>query len=142
MTPIITTLYSEIKAILDKVTNIKEKFARASSVFKAYPAVVYSLDSIENAYSTTTENFKVYKFKLFVIIGVEQTTIDNIAGTVMPNTLDAIIQQFDTDWSLNSIDGHRCWVVLNGGAIGVEKSESGLLAVAELELTIKISTNN
>lgn len=142
MTPIIKTLYSEIATIIAGVSNVKESFPHPQSKFTKYPACIYFLTGIENAFSTTSENFKTYKFKIFVLIGVEQTTISNVMGNVLPNTTDNLIQAFDTNWSLTSIDSHRCWATLNGGAISLAQEANGLMGVAELDLNIKISTNN
>ena len=68
--------------------------------------------------------------------------MSNIFENVLANTSDAILEAFDSNWKLNSIEGHRVWIRIDAGNWGVEKTDKGLLGVAEYDLIIKLSVNN
>ena len=142
MTKIYQTIYSEIYTILSGVSNVKEIVKHPTANFSKYPAVVYFPASVSNVFSTSADNFREYKFKLFVVAGVDQTTMSNIFENVLANTSDAILEAFDSNWKLNSIGGHRVWIRIDAGNWGVEKTDKGLLGVAEYDLIIKLSVNN
>jgi len=142
MSTIYKTLYSEIETILESVTNVKQIVKYPISKFDAYPAVVYFPSEISNIFSTSSDNFREYKFKMYVVVGASQETLANIFENVLSNTCDAILQAFDTNWNLNSLDGHRVWLRIDSGNWGLEDSDKGLIAVAEMNLIIKMSVNN
>lgn len=142
MSTVYTTLYTEIENILKTVTNVKEIFKKPTTKFSKYPAVIFFPSSVENVFETTSENLRNHKYKLFVVIGVEQTNLDFVFGTVLANTCDAIISAFDENWSLNSIDGHRCWLRIDAGSWSYDNTENGMIAYAEFDLIIKVLTNN
>ncbi len=139
---IFTQLYNEIKTILEKVSNVKEIHQAPTDIFTKYPAVVFFPSGVSNVFSTTSDNFKEYKFKMFVLAGTEGTNMNNIFVNVLSNTSDKILEQFDKDWSLNNIDGHRVWLRIEAGTWGLEKTNKGLTAVAEFEILVKLSTSN
>lgn len=139
---IFETLYSEIKTILDGVSNVKQVFEAPTSDFTKYPAVVFFPAQMSNAFFTTSDNFREYKFKMFVVVGVDQSTMNFAFKTVLSNTCDAILSAFDTNWKLSNIDGHRAWIRIDTGNWAVEKTDKGLLAVAEFDLVIKLAVNN
>jgi hypothetical protein len=137
-----TTLMTYISTTLAKVTKLALVLPHPCDLVNAYPAVIFMPDAMTNAYESTAENRKAYKFKLWVIVGAEQTTIKQIFATTLPNVVDDIIQQFDTDYNGGTIDGHRVWATLTSGTWSVNKTDKGLEAVCELSLTIELNTNN
>ncbi len=136
------TIYDEIEDILETVENVKQIVKHPTANFSKYPAVVYFPAEVSNVFSTNTDNFREYKFKMFVVAGVDQTTMSNIFENVLSNTCDAILEAFDSGWKLNSIDGHRVWIRIDAGNWSVEKTNKGLLGVAEFDIIIKLSVNN
>lgn len=142
MSKIYQTIYTEIDNIIKGVPNIKEIKKAPSTNFTKYPAAIFFPSQVSNIFSTNADNFREYKFKLFIVAGVEQTTMDNIFQNVLANTSDAVIQAFDTNWSLNTIEGRRAWIRIDAGNWGVEKTDKGLIGVAEYDLIVKLSVNN
>ncbi len=141
-TAIYTTLISKILTSLQSVTKVKEIFAYPATKISKYPAVIYFPDSFENSFETIKENLKVYRFKLFVVIGTEQKSLNDIFGTVLPNVVDDILAQFDQDFDAGTIDGHRTWLLVDTGQWTLTETKDGLEAVAELNLRFKLITNN
>ena len=141
-TQILTTLISNIKTLLQTVTEIKEVKAHGYSRLTKYPAVVFIPESFENSYQSTEENFETHKFKIWVIVGVSETTLDNAFETVLPKAVDAIKEKINDSWDGGTIDGHRVWYTLDSGNFGLSEEDKGLQAWAELSLTIKLTTNN
>lgn len=136
------TIYNEIEDILETVENVRQIVKHPTANFSKYPAVVYFPAEVSNVFSTNADNFREYKFKMFVVAGVDQTTMSNIFENVLSNTCDAILEAFDSGWKLNSIDGHRVWIRIDAGNWSVEKTDKGLLGVAEFDIIIKLSVNN
>ena len=137
------TLLTKINTTLESVSNIKEIFSVPNPKLSKFPAVFFKPDGFENAFETNDENMKTYRFILIVIIGVKQTTLDNIFGTVLPKTVDAIVEQFDADWNYGTIDGHRMWAKIDSaGPWEVSEEQDGLVAYAPLNLEIKLLSTN
>lgn len=139
---IYTNLISQISAILSGITNIKEVIAYPASKLTKYPTAIFFPSSFENSFETTRENSKVYKFKLYIVIGATQSTVNNIFSTVLPNTVDSVMEAFDFGWSGSSINGHRTSIKIDSGDWTLSEENKGLEAVAELNITIKLLTTN
>lgn len=140
---IYSTLISKIETILGNVSNVKQIVPHPLvGKINKYPAVIFFPADFDNEFETTSENFKIYKFKMYVVVGTEQKTMLSIFNTVLPHTVDAILAQFDSDWDFGAIGGHRSWIKIDSGmwSLGVEKE--GLEASAEMDVSIKLLTNN
>lgn len=135
------TLHTAIKSILDGAETIKQVIGYPTASLNKYPAVVFFPSGVSNVFSTTAENFREYKFKMFVVAGVDQTTMKKVFEDVMSKACDDVLAEFDENWSLNSIDGKRTWIRIDSGNWGVEKTDKGLLATAEFEIIIKLSVD-
>jgi hypothetical protein len=133
-------LIPKIQDTLETVSAIKAIHPYPSAHPTVYPAVVYFPDTLENSFSTTADNFKRYRFRIFIFIGVTQTTIAKVFTTTLPKAVDAVIAAFDRDWDGGVIEGHRVWASLNSGTWGLANNEGSLEAVAELNVEIKLST--
>ena len=142
MSVIYSSLISKIKTTFEAVTNIKEVFAHPASKLSKYPAVVFYSNDFENSFETVADNYKIYSFKAWVIIGCPQTSLSNVFETVMPNTIDAILEEFDAEWDGGTIDGHRVSILVDGGNWGASEGQAGLEAWAELNIKIKVLTTN
>lgn len=145
MTSIYTNLIGQIQGILDTVKatgKIKEIFAYPATKINKYPAAIFFPASFENSFENSNENKKVYRFKLFIVVGAKQTEVSTIFATVLPNAVDAVVEQFDADWSLTSINGHRTWIKIDSGDWTMAEDKDGLEATAELNLEVKLLTNN
>jgi hypothetical protein len=134
-------LYNEIDTILQGVSNVKEIHKAPTDIFTKYPAVVFFPAGVSNVFSTTSDNYKEYRYKMFVIAGTEGTTMNNLFVNVLSNTSDKILEAFDENWSLSNISGHRVWIRIEAGTWGLEKTNKGLSAVAEFDIIIKLSTS-
>jgi len=144
MSTVYTTLYSAILAILNGISGAEnwEIHQKPVSKFGKYPAIVFFPSSVDNVFDTTAENKRNHKFKLFVIVGVEQTDLDTVFGTVLANACDKVISAFDSGWSLTTIDGHRCWIRIDAGNWNYDNTEGGAIAYAEFDLIVQLLTNN
>ena len=141
-TNIQTVLIAEIKAMLESVSEIKEVKAHGYTRIEKYPAIIFTPDSFENSFLSTTENEETYKFKIWIIIGATQSTLDNIYERILPNAIDAVKEKINNAWSGGTIDGHRIWYQLDSGRPGLSEEAKGLQAWGELSLTVKLATNN
>lgn len=109
-----------------------------------FPAVVFFPDTDNNTFETNAENMKQYRFRAFVFIQLnEQTNAQKIYTDAMPKVIDAIYAQFDQDWDMGTVDGHRVWVLLEGGRWDTDASSAkGKIVYAELNIRIKALTTN
>lgn len=138
-----TTLISKIKTTLEAVTNVKEVFSIPKTKITKYPAVFFKPIGFTNDFETNKENSKTYRFTMMVIVGAQQTTLDNVFNTVLPNTVDAILAKFDEDWDGGTIDGHRCRIKIDSAdAWEISGEQDGLEAYAPLNVEIRVLTTN
>ena len=136
------TLLSKIQTTLDTVTAIKATYAYPTSSITSYPAVVYFPDSFDNSFETSADNMKVYRFRMFVVVGATQKTNTDIFSTVLPKAVDAVLAAFDAGWDGGTISGHRAWMLMNSGLWSMAETQQGLEATAELSLQVKVATTN
>lgn len=141
-TQILTKLIADVKTLLGGVSEIKEVKAHGYSKFTKYPAAVVMMESFDNVFDSNQENTETHRFKIWIIIGATQTTMDNIFETVLPKTIDAVKEKLNENWSGGAIDGHRIWYRLDSGITGLSEENKSLEAFSELILTIRLNTNN
>jgi hypothetical protein len=136
------TLLTKIGTTLSKISLVKDNFYYPKTKMTKFPSVFYFPAGFENSYDTNAENFKIYRFNLFVIVGVSQTTLSN-GVDVLAKTVQAIIAQFDEDWNQGTIDGHRVWTVINSGnPWQLSQEEDGQELSAQLTIEIKLLSTN
>lgn len=135
-------LIPAIKAVLASVSEIKEVAAHPAQKISKYPAAIFYPVNVDNSFEDTADNMKIYNFKLFVVVGVGQTTIENVFTTILPKAVDAVMAKFDAEWDGGNIDGHRVIYLLNSAEWGMSPTEQGLEAYAEFNLQIKLLTSN
>lgn len=136
------SLISDIKAIVQGITAVKEVYAYplAGNPTK-YPAVIFFPDSFTNDFDTVKTNFKLYRFKMWVVVDLAGTTEEAVFTSILPKTVDKVVQAFDTAWNGGTTEaGHRIWQVIDSGIWGMSEEQSGKRAFAELTLTVKFST--
>ena len=138
---IYSEIYDQIDTILQGVTNVKEIHKNPTSKFTKYPAVVFFPSGVSNVFSTTASDFREYSFKLFIVVGIDQTTMENVFQNVMANTCDKVLQAFSENWSMSNIEGRRAWVNVDSVGWSVDTSDKGLLAVAEYDIIVKLSVD-
>ena len=149
---IITTLISQIKSIIDTITlevdgeqvkRFKDVFAYPTEEPENYPAIIFFPDRTENTFNNSQQNFKVYRFKLWVVAGITTTAdTSTLFETILPNACDSLMEAFDTNWCLNSIDGHRVWANIDLVKVIKSDNDKGTQAVGEFDIVIKMITNN
>jgi len=138
-----TQLISKIKSTLSSVDSIKEVVAYPSGGnFDNYPAVVFFPDSFENDFSTTKTNEKIYRFKMWIVVNAEKFTTEEVFEEILPKNVDEVLEKFDNDWDYGTINGHRARALINSGFWGMGEEENGKVAWAELDLLIKVQTDN
>jgi hypothetical protein len=142
---IYSTISGKIEEILEKVKTagkLAEIHSNPTSKFKAYPVAVFFPTSVENEFETNRENIKVYNFRLYLIAMASQSSINKLYNTVMPNLVDDVLEEFDSSWDLDSIDGHRVWIRLESGNWETSVEQQNLIVYSEFNLQIKVLTNN
>ena len=143
------TLITNIKSILDTLTGVGQKLSvvydhplNKGDTISGYPAVVFYPVAHENAFMSNEENFKEYRFKVFVLVECEVASIENVFKTILAEAVDDVVQKFDDEWNGGVISGHRVWYRMTSGDWYLDQEESGLVATAELNLLIKLATSN
>lgn len=141
MTSIYPTINTKIQSILEGIIQIKSIYAYPATKIDSYPAAVYYPASMENSFESTTDNFKIYKYKLWIVVNAERKNIQDIFNTVMPNVMDAVLEKLDDEWSFVSIGGHRVWCKVDAGSWSVSEEQSGIEVTAEIDLSVKMLTS-
>lgn len=137
-----TELTAKIQTTLDSVDKIKESFAYPENAFTKYPAVVYYPSEVQNAFETTVDNMKIYKYKMWIIIGVTPETKQDVFTSKLPDAVDAVLAAFDANWSAGEIEGHSGWFWIDVGTWGLSSAQDGETAFAEITLNYKTLTSN
>jgi len=136
-------IYTKIIEVLETVENIKEikdtPLEEGEKLTK-YPAVVVYPEGNTNVFDTSATDFREYRFKMFVIVAIDQTTVQNVFRNVLSNTNDAVLEAFSKGWDFNSIDGSRVWARIESGNWGIN-NEQGKVAFSEFSLIIKLSVS-
>lgn len=136
-------LIQSIKTTLESVTAVKSVYPyalREGDKIKKFPAVVFFPDSSENSMETESQNFKEYRFSLFVIVSVENTTNQKVATEILPNVVDKIVQKFDEQWSIEG--SGRTWQLIDSGSPWtMPYTDSGIEMTAPLNLRVRTLTN-
>lgn len=138
----ISILIDYIETTLEKVGSVKEILPHPSETIDKYPCVIYFPDSFDNDFSSTKDNSKIYRFKMYIVVGSVSKTKEFIFKEVLPNVVDDVISQFDEDWNAGNIEGHRVWALMNSGVWGFGVTDKGSEAWAEMELIIRCQTTN
>lgn len=135
------TIITQIKTILESVKTVKSIYAYPlQGSPKTYPAVVFIPDTVENVYSTSSENKKKYKFKMWIEVDIAGTDVETVFSSVLPKVVDEVINAFDAGWS-QTIDNHRAWLVIDSGLWGLSEENKSLKAFTELSLTYEVSND-
>lgn len=142
MTQIYPILIEKLRESIEAVDNIKEVFSYPQNNITKFPACVFFPVSMDNNYETNQENFKTYTFAIFITVGGIQKNVDSIYTTIMPKTVDAFLAQIDSDWDIDTIDGHRAWAKITTGDWSSSNEEGSLEVTAQFNLEVKLLTNN
>lgn len=136
------TLIGKIKTTLESVTEIAQVFDYPASETEitAYPCAVFFPDSVENAFETNNQDFRTYKFKLYLVAGGENITPSKLFGDVLAGAMDGVMEKFADDWNGGTIDGNRVWTKISTGNWSMRAD--GNEATCELSVEIKLITNN
>lgn len=137
-----TALITKIQETIDSVDKIKESFAYPEAEFTQFPAVVFYPEEVQNSFETTLDNMKIYRFKLWIIIGVKGTTKQDIFTSKLPDAVDAVVQAFDDNWNAGIVNDHRGWFWIDVGRWGLSPDQDGETAYAEIVLNYKTLTTN
>lgn len=137
-----STLIDKIDTTLEKVGKISKIYEYPETKLEGYPAVIFIPSTFENSFESVSENFKVYRFTMWVIVSAESKSMEDAFGDILPDVVDDIIAQFDEDWNGGTIEGHRCWIKMDSGLWGTDLTQDAKTAYAELDLEIKVLTNN
>jgi hypothetical protein len=135
-----TEILTKIEDTLKTVKPIKAIYAYPVTNIEQYPAAIFFPDAFQNSFESTKDNFKVYRFHLYVVVGATQKDRVDIFSTILPKTVDAVVQAFDTAWNTGTINGHASWLLVNSGLWSMAVTQNGLEATAELSIEVKMTT--
>lgn len=135
------TINSKIETILNGVVKIKAVYPYPVVGINAYPAAIFYPATVSNSFETVSDNMKVYGYKLWIVLNVEATNIQN-GYEVLARVMDTVIEAFDDGWDLTTIDGHRAWLQIDTGSWALNEEMNGLELAAEIDLSIKTLTTN
>lgn len=137
---------TRIKTTLQKVVDsgeLAQYFNYPKTKLDEYPAVYFQPNGFDNNFETESQNMKIYRFLMVVIVNKSGTTTEEVFSTILPNVVDAIVAQFDTDWNQGTIDGGRVWAKIDtADPWEYDEDQDGLTAYAPLNLEIKLVSNN
>lgn len=139
------TLMTKINTTLQKVVDsgeLAQYFNYPKTKLDSYPAVYFQPAGFDNNFETESQNLKIYRFLMVVIVSKSGTTTEEVFATILPNVVDAIVAQFDTDWDQGTIDGGRVWAKIDtADPWEYDEDQDGLTAYAPLNLEIKVVDN-
>lgn len=137
------TLITSIKSICEGITGIKQvyEFPLQSNPTQ-YPAIIFFQDNVENSFETTSENFNIYTFKLYIVVNVAGTTVENVYKSVMPKIFDEVKAEFDENWNIGTVGGHRVWARLSANQFAMSVEEKSKTATVDCTLQVKTLTTN
>ena len=135
-------LINSIQSILEDVSELAYIYNYPIADVEGYPSAIFYPVGLENSYLTSTENAKIYKFKIWIVTEMQIKDKQTAFNTILSTAVDAVIAQFDADWSISTIEGHRTWALIENGDWSVVVGQDGEQGVAELNLTIKSITIN
>ncbi len=141
-TRVVKTLLDKIDTIVSGITSIKEVHKNPTSNFDNFPASVYFFADYENNFQSTADNEKIYMFKLFVIVNLNQKSKNSFYYNIMPDLIDDVNEAFDSGWSGSDINGHRSWIKVENGNGSLVEQEGGIEGVIEFNISIKLLTTN
>jgi hypothetical protein len=132
-----------IKTTLEGIDEIKEIFEYPLQGNPSkFPAVVFFPQTMENNFETTTENFKVYNFSMFLTVGIGNTTVKKVYSEILPKATDALVAEFDNKWNGGTYDGKRVWVKVSTGQWSMSDEQAGRTATIDMTVQVKTITNN
>jgi predicted PilT family ATPase len=139
----IETLITEIQTACEAIPNIQEVYSYPlQDDPREYPAIIVYPTGVQNSFETNQENFKIYTFSMFVVVNIAGATTQQVYQTILPKTFDDVMQYFDTNWNLNTIDGHRVWAKVSANTFGLSIEQKNKTAFVDMTLEIKALTNN
>lgn len=139
----LTTLLDSLEAILETISGIQEVYSYPlQGNPNKYPAIIFYPDTVDNAFETTNENFKIYTFKIFVVINIAGKTVEDVWTGVLPKTIDSVTEKIDESWNMGTVGGHRVWARLSTNQIGMSIEEKSKTATVEMTLQVKTLTDN
>lgn len=136
-------LITQIKSTFDSIDEIKEVYAYPlqGNPMK-YPSIIFYPVSMDNSFETQTDNYKIYNFAVFLIVGVSGSSVEDVYQTILPKIHDKVVEVIDSAWNFGTVDGHRVWGRLSTSGLTLSNESAGATATAEMNLQIKLLTNN
>lgn len=137
------TIIPAIKSTVENVEAVRDVYSYPlDGNPKEYPSVIFFPDSFDNTYETNEENFKTYRFRMWIVVDLAGTDEETAFTSILPNVVDDVITELDTNWNGGTIDGHRVWYTLENGFWGLTVEQKSKRAFAEMNLTVRMLTSN
>lgn len=137
------TLIQSVKDTLESVDSVRAVYPYAlkeGEKITSYPAVVFFPDVVENSMETESQNFKEYRFVLYVVCSTENTTNEKVGTEILPKVVDDVIEKFDSEWSLPGTT--RTWQLIDSASPWtMPYTDSGVEMAAPLNLRVRTLTN-
>jgi hypothetical protein len=135
------TLISKINTIVSNLDKISKVYSYPVKDIEGYPAVIFFPDVTTNRYENTTQNYKEYRVKMWIVVaGTSTVQEEDLFTDILPDAVDQVIEALDDGWSMDG--DRRTWLTFDSGVWSMQKPEDGpLTATAELDITVKTLTN-
>lgn len=141
---ILKDLIAKLKTDIKSITGIQEVFAYPlDGNPKSYPAIVFYPETIDNSFETTDENYKVFTFKIFLMVNAGGTTVKKVYEEILPSAYDNVQAYFDENWNNGTvISGSRMWSRVSSNLFGLSVEQKSTVGFVEMTLQIKTLTDN
>lgn len=134
-------IIQKIRETLQGVSAIKEVFSFPipGSPTKS-PAVIFFPDGVTNQMESQNRNLTTYRFTLWIVVALNNTTEDEVFSNVLPHAVEEVMNAFGADWDFGTNAGSRVWQTIESGEWGLSTDAKGKVAWAQLTLSIKTQT--
>ena len=97
----IEKLVTKLKSILEMNSLLQVSYSYEREDATGTPFATLTPSANENAYSTTTENERVYAFLIRLFVERKGQSLAENCEATMRALVDSVLNQFDSDWNLS-----------------------------------------
>jgi hypothetical protein len=139
-----TDIKNHLKANVQSCQSVQQVYGHEETNPKGWPAVMVTAGDIEGAFSSNTENSRIYAFKLQIFFPISQDFAPNstnrmeYAEQVIATVIDEIINVADNDFELAGSDATVLYVDAANAQWGYTTLEVG--DTRSVEITLKVYT--
>jgi len=135
-----TDIIEKIETTLESVDKIQKIYAYPlgeNEKPEKYPCAVFFPELVDNSMESVKANERTYRFRLVLLIQLNDTNAENIFTSVMPGLVDSTLSAFDTDWQY----GEASWAWVDTGEQGITIESEGKVAFFRATINIVVITD-